>query len=318
MTVHQTHATRPVAELLRFSCTVCGGCCEGVKVPIYNEDEVAKVQAAADKLGVPDPIVDGTLRFEDGHCTFLGEGRCRIHGELGAEHKPIPCQQFPLIALADGDDVRVGIDPASYGAHSSWKTGEPLPDTAVVATQTPAPGGQADLERAIVTMCEDEDASVPGLLSVLTREPAPRGELPPGFAARWAHRLSELDIEAFLALDGPGPELVRQLTPLARAARSWSDGPPPWPGLPDELDAWAVEATRRILWLRLQSNIPNVSVSAMFLLGGAVACAWTDPRPTSFGRMYTAWVRALRFDLFWKTIAGDSATLVWLGTGQRP
>jgi len=319
-TPHLTHATRPVAELLRFSCTVCGGCCEGVRIPLYDADEEERARSAARELGVDvDPVDSGALRLQDGHCVFLGQdNRCRIHGELGMERKPIPCQQFPLIALAAGDEIRVGIDPASYGAMASWKDGEVLADTRAVAASTPAPGGQAELERALVRMCEDPDASLTGLLSVLTREPAPRGQVPSAFAERWAERLHTLDFDAFLALNGPGPALRRNLAPLARASTTWAEGPPPWHPLPEPLDDWAVEVLRRSLWLRLTSAIPNVSVAALFVLGGAVAAAWVDPRPQAWHATFTAWIRALRFEIFWKTLAGDKATLMWLGTGQRP
>jgi len=322
---HLTHATRPVAELLRFDCTLCGGCCEGVRVPLYNEDEVARARAAARDLGLDvDPVDEGSLRMSGGQCVFLGaDGRCSIHGQLGMERKPIPCRQFPLIALAaknehGEDETRVGIDPAAYGAFASWKQGSTLPDTQVVAASTPAPGGQDQLERALVRMCEDDDATVTGLLSVITREPAPRGELPPDFAARWASRVSEVRLAGFVELDGPGPVLKRGLGPVAQASAAWTDSPPAWPGLPDELDRWAVEALRRSLWLRLSANIPNVSVAALFVLGGAVAAAWTDPRPGPFVAALTAWLRALRFELFWKSLAVDQATLMWLATGQGP
>lgn len=320
MTAQRTHATRPVADLLRFSCTLCGGCCEGVRVPIYNEEQAELAASAGRDLGIADPVVgddNQALRMVDGHCVFLGDNKkCRIHSELSPDRKPIPCRQFPLIALAADEDVRIGIDPAAYGAYGSWKAGQVLEDTAVVATRTPS--AQADLELALVRMCEDEQASIAGLLAVLTREPADRGELPSGFASRWAERLSTVDLNAFLALDGPGPVLKRSLAPMARASRAWTDGPPSWRPLDPDVEAWAIEATRRVLWLRLQANIPNVSVAAMFLLGGAVAAAWTNPAPDAFHAMHTAWIRALRFDLFWKTLAGDTATLVWLGTGQRP
>ena len=70
--------------------------------------------------------------------------------------------------------------------------------------------------------------------------------------------------------------------------------------------------------MRLSANIPNVSVAALFVLGGAVAAAWTDPRPGPFVAALTAWLRALRFELFWKSLAVDQATLMWLATGQGP
>lgn len=319
MTSQRTHATRPGAELLRHTCTLCGGCCEGVRVPLYNADEEARARSAGAALGVPGPIDGGFLRFEDGQCVFLGDdGLCRIHAELGADRKPTLCDQFPLIVLSAGEEeLRVGVDPASYGSWSSWRDGEVLGDTAALAASTPAPDGQEGLEVALVRLCEDPAATLTGLLCTLTRETAPPGHPPPGFATRWAQRLHQADLTAFLGMNGVGPALQRNLGPLARASRTWGDGPPVWEPLDPELDAWAVEATRRVLWLRLQNNIPNLSVAALFLLGGALAAAWADREPATFHRHHTAWLRALRFDPFWKTVAGDSATLLWLGTGRR-
>lgn len=319
MSFQRTHVTRPANALLRHVCTGCGGCCQGVRVPVYNDAERDKVLAAAEALGVQAPIEGGGLRMVQGRCVFLDDAmRCRIHATLGAEHKPIPCRQFPLIALAAGDEVRIGVDPASYGAWRSWRDGAPLPDGPVVASSPPAPGGQEGVERAIVALCEDPDASVPGLIAVLTREPAPRGVVPPGFAARWAQRLGDVDLGAFLAHDAVGPNLRRGLAPVAAASRTWAGQAPAWPGLRPEDDAWAVEAIRRVIFLRLMPEVPNVSAAALLLLGGVVAAAWTDPDPERFHPALTAWIRAMRFPTFWRELAGDRDTMVWLGTGRRP
>jgi hypothetical protein len=320
MTTQRTHETRPVNELLRHDCTGCGGCCQGVRVPVYDHAERAKVERAAAALGVVDPIDGRALRMVAGRCVFLAhDDRCRIHAALGPEAKPIPCRQFPLIALSAGQEIRIGVDPASYGAWRSWRDGSPLPDGPVVASSPPPPGGQAQAERALVALCEDPDASIPGLIAVLTREPAPAGAVPAGFAARWAERLGQVDLGAFLAHDAVGPNLRRGLAPLAAAAPSWVGRPPVWPStLREEDHRWAVEAVRRVIYLRLMPEIPNVSAAALLTLGGVVAAAWTDPAPERFHPALTAWIRALRFTAFWSSVAGDRETMVWLGTGVRP
>lgn len=309
----KTHATRAQSELLRFRCTLCGGCCEGVKVPV-SEAEVPAIERAGAALGVAQPVDGRALRFEGGQCVFQAQGRCRIHGELGPERKPHACQQFPLIALRADDGLRIGVDPAAYGAHSSWLRGEPLPDMALRASRVSCPGGQRGLEAALVQACEAPEASVGALLALLCQEPAPTGGLPLAFSQRWAQHLSQLDFQAFLQARGPGPVLLGQLEPVASAAPQFSGGAPPW-ALSPESERWVVEATRRVLFLRLLANIPSVSIGALLVLGGALACAWTDPRPGRFEPRFTAWLRALRFDPFWQRLARTD--LMWLATGQR-
>ncbi|TVQ92730.1 MAG: hypothetical protein EA397_06130 [Deltaproteobacteria bacterium] len=326
MSSQRTHITRQGNATLRHRCTGCGGCCQGVRIPVYNDQERAKVERAAAHLDIPDPIQDDALRMSKGRCVFLADdNRCRIHSSLGPSAKPIPCLQFPLIAIKaqsapnTGSEFRIGIDPASYGAWQSWREGPPLPDGPIVAASPPAPGGQDRVEAQLVAMCEDPQASVPGLLSVLTREPAPRGVLPPGFAKRWASHLSSIDFEPFLTNEGVGPNLRAALKPVTASACKWASGPLPWPDrLSSNDEAWAIEAIRRTIFLRLLPQIPNVSAAALLLLGGVVAAAWTDPRPEPFNRAITGWQRALRFSLFWQTLASDRETMVWLGTGQRP
>lgn len=319
MTAQRTHVTRPVNATLRHECTACGGCCQGVRVPVYNDQERERVRRAAAHLSVLDPIDGDALRMVKGRCVFLGDDfKCRIHAALGSRAKPIPCRQFPLIAVSTPDHVRIGIDPASYGAWSSWIDGEPLPDGPVVASSPPAPGGQDRVEAQLVALCEDEGASIPGLIAVLTREPTDKGVLPTGFAQRWAQRMAQVDLDSFLAHEAVGPSLRSALDPIARARTTWTGSPPPWPDTLRAQDhAWAVEAVRRVLYLRLLPGIPNVSAAALLLLGGVVSAAWTDPRPDAFHRALTGWLRALRFSVFWSALAGDRETMMWLGTGRR-
>lgn len=300
--------------MLRHRCTACGGCCQGVRVPLFNDDEVALARAAGEQLGVVDPIDGAGLRMEHGRCVFLTEDdRCRIHAALGPTAKPIPCQQFPLIAIADGDDVRVGIDPASYGAWQTWRDGPPIPDGPVVAGRLPE---TSPVERTLVALCEQPDVGTGAVLATLVRESAVPRHLPESFAHRWATHLYDLDFDAFLGREGPGRRLIDALRPLAAASQAWADGAPTLT-LPGELDDWIVEATRRVLWLRLLPDIANPTVAALLCLGGGVAASWSSPNPSAAHDAFTAWLRALRFDLFWQGLAKDQATVLWLATGQR-
>jgi hypothetical protein len=290
-----------------------------VRIPVHNDAERALIERAALALDVADPIEGRVLRMRQGRCVFLADDdRCRIHAELGADQKPVPCRQFPLIALQAEDGLRVGVDPASYGAWRTWATGAALPDGPIVATRVPAPAGQLQVELQLVRLFEDPDASLTGLLGVMVREPVDRGTLPAAFAARWASRLSSVDLQGFLAHDAVGPGLRTALTPVADAAPTWSQQAPAWPGLSASAEAWAIEAVRRVLYLRLMPTLPNISVATLLLLGGVVAARWSTSSEATFHRALTGWLRALRFDAFWQMLVGDRATMVWLGTGQRP
>jgi hypothetical protein len=315
--VSRTHATTDAPAVLRHACTLCGGCCQGVRVPVYDRDRAA-IARAADHLGIPDPIDGAGLRLVDGACVFLGEDdRCRIHATLGAQAKPTPCRQFPLVAVQAEDGVRIGVDPASYGAWRSWREGPALPDAAVVATRTPAPGGQAHIEAHLVARCEHPDTTLESLLGELVSEPPRGASLPPRFAARWAEHLHRSALPGFLVHDTLGRRLRGALAPVLHASVGWEE-PPPWPALDPEIRAWTLEAVRRVLYLRLLPGLPNVPTAALLLLGGAVAAAWTDPRPGAYHDHLTAWLRALRFPVFWQALVGDRATLAWLVTGRRP
>lgn len=316
---HLTHATRDSASVLRHACTSCGGCCQGWRVPVYSESEADRVRQAASELQVELPIDQGALRLDNGRCVFLTEDDlCQIHAELGADRKPIPCLQFPLVAVAVDDDVRIGVDPASYGAWRTWSDGPKLPDGPVVAQRVPCPGGDERVEHALVTLCERPDTTTAELLSILTREPATPGRLPTGFATRWARHLSAIDLNNFLDRDGPGPRLTDALRPIAQARASWSTGAPNLDGLSPQADAWVVEATRRTLWLRRLPGIPNASVAALVCLGGGLAAAWSTDSAVAFNDAFSAWQRALRFELFWSLLAQSQANVLWLATGQEP
>ena len=69
------------------------------------------------------------------------------------------------------------------------------------------------------------------------------------------------------------------------ADRSWELGP--------EADAWAVEATRRFVFMRAPRETRPV-VRALAMLTGAVVCGLADPEPARFGPAMSAWSRVMR------------------------
>src|SRR5690606_16469377 len=62
-----------------------------------------------------------------GACTFLlDDNRCLIHAQFGFDAKPLACQLFPVVAVAVGDQVRLGISGACVEQHRSFERGELL------------------------------------------------------------------------------------------------------------------------------------------------------------------------------------------------
>ncbi|PYQ24036.1 MAG: hypothetical protein DMF81_06770 [Acidobacteria bacterium] len=98
----------------RFTCSQCGRCCRrGWDIALTPGEVKAYRQAKAERYyrereDVPEgadadpfePLPGGYARIRkraDGACGFLSpDNRCRIHEELGAEHKPLTCRLFPL------------------------------------------------------------------------------------------------------------------------------------------------------------------------------------------------------------------------------
>jgi hypothetical protein len=80
-------------------------------------------------------------------------------------------------------------------------------------------------------------------------------------------------------------------------------------------DAWAVESTRRMVYLRLAAEIPWGAGIALLVLSGAVICAWADPEPDAFGPALASWNRAIRAQPFWARLLPDQPRLQWLAQG---
>lgn len=301
----------------RHRCLSCGTCCQGVYIEL-SDDEQARVTEQAEALGVTDPVDDGGLRFEDGHCVFLGEDLlCNIHRRWGGEAKPRVCQQFPFVAIRTESERRAGIDPACGTAWRTWQDGpELMPDEMIVRSR-PLDPQQHVAERAIVGAAGQPGQTVAGLLHLLCTGRPGGPELPPGLASRWITRLHDLDLPELLARSDTGAAIRRALTPLAGAIGDLDpDQPPDWPILDDDLDAWAVEATRRVVFLRLAARIPSVQLVALLTLLGAVACAWGDRAPDAWGPAFAGWCRVIRFRRVWQVLARDAETVAWLATGR--
>lgn len=296
-------ALRAVEEP-RHVCNACGACCQGVRVRVLGEEEEVRVQALAARLGVPDPLEDGRLRFVDGHCVFLDADRlCRLHRHFGAAAKPHLCRQYPAVVLNTESDTRIGIDPGCFSSWSSWREGDLLAANAqMVPNAVVLDPNQAAAERAFLALARRPGATVAQLLAdVLDLPPGPDGALPCGLAGRWVATLQQARLQRLLLLPDTGAPVREALLPLTRA--SWDPAcPPPWPVLSEEQEAFVLSVARRMVFLRLTARLPTVQLGATLVLLGAVSAAWLDPAPQVFPRTYAAWLRAIRAPVFWSAL----------------
>lgn len=296
----------------------------GVRVRLVSEEEDARVRALGAELGVASPVVDSRLRFEDGRCVFLDAAGCRLHARYGAAAKPTICRQYPLVlldtgaprtdpALPDPDPDpglpdpgprhRVGIDPGCYTAYATRLAPMPSLD-GVLGHHVPLDPAAIRQEAAVGAILGAPGASVASALGQLLGAPArTHGVLPPGYPARWIRRLQEADLATLLARPETGDAVRAGLAPMLETlARLDPAAPPPWPALAPEEDAWAVEVAARMVGLRLCATFPFVPGVALLALGGAVAVAWADPRPSQFARGLAAWARAMRAPIWWQAV----------------
>jgi hypothetical protein len=114
-----------------------------------------------------------------------------------------------------------------------------------------------------------------------------------GFLGRWIQALQAVDLADLLADPDTSPSLRHSLGPMAQALPKWNTipGPPP---LSDNARDFALDAAKRMVWLRLCPKIPSPAIVALLSLGGAMACGWTDAEDAAFGQALAGWMRAIR------------------------
>ncbi|MCB9759412.1 MAG: YkgJ family cysteine cluster protein [Alphaproteobacteria bacterium] len=303
---------------LRHRCMGCGGSCQSVHVSLFG-DEPERIRALAAQLDVSEPVdEDNHLRKVDGACVFLDPGNlCRIHARFGPEAKPTVCRQFPIVAVRAEDGVRVGIDPSCYTAVQTWRDGPLAEEGSLISSKVSFEEGQARQEARLIEDLEAPGATVAGVLARLCGQAPPEdGGLPEGFGERLLERIRAGKVQEFVSGAIVGPQMAAALGPVLAHAVD-SDAPGPWPVLSPEAEAWAIEATRRVVFLRLASvSLPSVAGVGLLMLSGAVLCGWTAPDTETFGHHLSGWIRALRFRPFWTRITPDPRTLSWLATGR--
>ena len=301
----------------RHRCFCCGTCCQGVFVEVDGEEAERATRLGAE-LGIEEAVTDGGLRFENGACVFLGESmQCRLHATYGAEAKPLRCQQYPFVAIrTETGELRAGIDPSCENSWRSWRDAPVVQPGEAVVRHRPIRQEQAPLEGQLLKLSGHPGLTLTTWLRVLAA--AGPGDGPPvGFAGRLIAQAQVMHLTDYLERSDTGAAIARALHHLPDHIAGWDmDTPPPWPELAPELDAFVVEATRRMIFLRLAGTHPSVLATALLTLSGAVICAWASPEPTRFGPAFSAWTRAIRVRRFWQPLAPDPMTLRWLATGQ--
>jgi Fe-S-cluster containining protein len=315
-------ASVEILETLRHACHGCGGSCQGQVVRLMAQERL-RISAMAPALGIEDPMDGGgsQLRQVEGVCVFLdANNRCRIHAEFGPDAKPRICQQYPVIVTrTESGATRLGLDPGCLTTWRSWRDGPEVEVTGAVANRVELSPHNAAAEEALVDLCGAPDATVARVLGTLTGELPGDDALPAGFAGRWSAVLSRSPLAESLGRYGTSQVFQRHLLPVARGVAALDPrAPPPWPLLDAESEAFALEVCRRMLFLRLADHRGPPAAVAILTLGGAVACAWAHGGGGEvWATSLSAWTRALRSEVFWRTLFPDDALLRWLVTGRR-
>lgn len=296
---------------LRHRCFACGGGCQGMVVWLRDEEQ-AHLRALAEDLEVGvDPVDDRRIRYVDGRCVFLEpDGRCRIHARRGLHEKPLICRQYPVVVVRTEGGLRAGVDPGCYAAWRTWQDGPEVPAAHAAVNPRLLPPPLATHEEWLLDLLQAEDASLVLLGAALAGASAVP---PPGMAARFAARLRAAEVAPLLERPGTSAWLREHLHRILTAV------PEPalasWPLLDPDAEAFALDAIRRMLFLRLGSPALGPVGNALLLLLGAVAAGWADPDPEGYGPLLSAWTRAIRSDAFWFALAPSPASLQELATG---
>ena len=312
-------AVQSLSERLLHTCAACGGSCQGVAVVLTSADEQARIAGFAQDMGIEAPFDGkGRLTRARGRCVFLNDqGLCRIHATHGYMAKPAVCRQYPLVAVRVGPDVRVGLDPGCYTHAQSWRTGPQVPTQDLMASAVELPPQEAAFEERVVDLLQAPGMTLAQAASVLTGEPTTGTDLPRAFAARCVRLAADASLREKVADPATGPLFRRELLAVLDHTMGLDpDALPPWPVLPPEGEAYALDALSRLVWLRLARAIPSVAGVAGLGMMGLVLCAWAAPDHAAFGRMTAAWFRAMRSPVFWGHLLPTADRLAHLLRGR--
>lgn len=292
----------------RHACVGCAGCCHGVRIRLLGDEELARITTLARDLGVEDPVECGRLRMVQDRCVFLArDGRCELHRRFGAAAKPLLCQQFPVVLLDTESDARLGVDPGCFTLFDHWREGDLLPANArLVPSAVVLDPDQASWERRLLRWTARDDITVGGVLRLIVGLPE-EDDPPPCLARRWMERLRSAHPLGALLRSAAGAPVREALAPMLQdIARLEPEQLDALPRLGPEENAFALEVTRRTLFLRLVSSLPVVPAVALLNLLGAVTLGWSGRTGRAFGRGMVAWNRAIRVPSIWSELLPTS------------
>lgn len=296
---------------LRQACLGCGGSCHGVNVRAVDADEQARIDTFAVALGVNAPWLDGRLRRNaDDGCVFLDAfQRCRIHATYGSDAKPVICRQYPLVAVDVGGELRLGVDPGCYRHAETWRSAEPLEAGRLRAQRILLEGDDVQAEAALLALCDAPGQTVAGALGALIgRDPST-----PAFVAATVRQLHAADLRRVLAGAGYGGVWRASLMPVLDGVGRWVVSAPPAVVLSAEEEAYALDAVRRAIGLRLLHHVGSPPAAAFLMLVGALVCAWATGGGPAYGSSLAGWTRALRSPPFQRALLPEPSSLArWL------
>ena len=110
-----------------FDCSQCTKCCRGWRISIDPSTQ-AKLQGHSLGQSTLDQRDQKfyARKTNEGACVFLSsDNLCSIHSQLGADHKPRGCRQFPFRLCRTPDGIFVGL--SFYCSAAQSNQGRPLP-----------------------------------------------------------------------------------------------------------------------------------------------------------------------------------------------
>ena len=290
------------------------GSCQGARVRLIDLEELNRVNTMGTAMGYSKVVEDGKIVHVDGRCIFLQrDARCRIHSTYGWDAKPQVCKQFPLVATRVDGDLRIGVDPACFSSMRRVITGHELDLERVVVGRVSVSDNEAQLERHLVHFCESGLATPASICFWICgmRPDEANNDVPSHLMANVWRYLRQSEQRALL-VDSSLPEaVITTLNPLAVALDQFSHPPRP-PRFSKEEAEWSIESLRRILFLRLYYGGRGVALTCMASMIGSLLAASVGIRGQSFGQVLAAWVRLMRYPMFWEILFPDADTLSML------
>lgn len=285
-----------------------------MRVRVLDAQRAEAIEDYGRALGIDAPLVGDTLRqTSQGRCVFLDETNlCRIHAQYGADAKPLICRQYPIVGVQTESGARRGIDPGCYSAFHTQSSPVITPNEPFAWAKSDYPEPLENMEQALLSVLSVSGQTIHGVLARLAGQPD--GQCPTGFVDRVKQRVAHPDFVAAATHPSAGPAVRRGLEPIVSAVQnqsSWGDGPTP----SAVFEAWALEATRRVIWLRLCPNMPSPMVACLLSLTGAIVVTQVMLEENAQVSGFTAWTRAMRSPMFWGHFFPDINAVQWLLRG---